>query len=70
MNKVRCNKCLVTIESKHRHDFKTCECGHVSIDGGKDYERRLWNGAPDWYEIDRKGKETYAIFSSVFVDVE
>lgn len=59
MNKVRCNKCQSVIESKHRHQFVTCKCEHVSIDGGKDYSKRAWSGAPDWYEIDKNGKETY-----------
>ena len=39
-NKVKCLLCLDTIESKHRHDFVTCSCGNVSVDGGKDYFRR------------------------------
>lgn len=39
-NKIMCNACNDVIESKHRHDFKTCKCGIVSVDGGKDYLRR------------------------------
>ena len=66
MNKVRCNKCQSVIESKHRHQFVTCECGHVSVDGGKDYQKRAWNGNPDWFEIDKNGKETYAQNSGLF----
>ena len=31
---VFCNKCLETIESRFIHDFKTCSCGAVGIDGG------------------------------------
>ena len=31
---IQCRKCLDTIESKHRHDFKYCSCGAVGIDGG------------------------------------
>ena len=33
-NAVRCNCCGDIIESTHRHDFKTCSCGRVSVDGG------------------------------------
>lgn len=40
-NKAQCRKCGDIIESVHRHDFVTCECGSISIDGGKDYLRRL-----------------------------
>lgn len=40
-NKARCKKCGDVIESKHRHDFVTCKCGAISLDGGKDYQRRV-----------------------------
>jgi hypothetical protein len=36
--------CFDIIESKHRHDYVTCSCGEISVDGGKDYLRR---GAKD-----------------------
>jgi hypothetical protein len=31
---IQCKKCLETIESKHRYDFKYCTCKLVGIDGG------------------------------------
>lgn len=56
-NAVRCLKCDSVIESVRRHDFITCKCGGVSVDGGIGWcdsicMRRLWkDGAPeDWYE--------------------
>lgn len=49
-NKAKCRKCKTVIESKHRHDFVTCECGAISVDGGKDYYRRV--GFPkDFIEV-------------------
>lgn len=33
-NKYLCKMCDSTIESKSRHDFVTCKCGNLSIDGG------------------------------------
>ena len=39
-NMIKCKKCGVTIESKGTHDFKTCKCKSVSIDGGLDYLKR------------------------------
>lgn len=39
-NAVICNKCDDFIVSKHRHDFVTCKCGSVSVDGGQAYLRR------------------------------
>jgi hypothetical protein len=34
--------CGDVIESKHRHDFVKCTCGHSFLDGGDDYTR--WGG--------------------------
>jgi len=39
-NSARCLKCLDHIESKHVHDFVTCKCGAISVDGGKEYFKR------------------------------
>lgn len=39
-NAVRCRLCGDVIESKHRHDYVTCSCGNVSVDGGFEYLRR------------------------------
>jgi hypothetical protein len=36
--------CGDEIESKYRHDYVSCKCGGISVDGGKDYLRR---GAKD-----------------------
>lgn len=40
VNKIKCKKCGDIIESTSVHDFKTCKCGAVSVDGGHDYLRR------------------------------
>ena len=42
-NMARCKKCDEIIESIHRHDFVTCKCGAVSVDGGTDYINRTGN---------------------------
>ena len=47
-NKAQCRQCGDIIESKHRHDFVTCKCGAIFVDGGKDYVRR---GAKDLEDI-------------------
>ena len=36
-NKAQCTLCGDIIESKYRHDWVTCKCGKLSIDGGYDY---------------------------------
>lgn len=40
-NKIKCLSCNEIIESKTAHDFKRCKCGHVAVDGGKEYLRRI-----------------------------
>lgn len=40
VNKARCKKCNDVIESKHQHDFVSCRCGEIFVDGGTDYLRR------------------------------
>ena len=39
-NIIKCNTCGDVIESTYRHDFKSCSCGRVAVDGGHDYLRR------------------------------
>ncbi len=39
-NAATCLKCNTYIFSRHRHDYVTCECGSLSVDGGMDYIRR------------------------------
>ena len=41
-NAVKCNLCADRIQSKHRHDFVSCCCGNVSVDGGSSYVRRTF----------------------------
>lgn len=40
-NQVKCLKCCDTPFSKHRHDYQTCSCGSIAVDGGCDYLRRV-----------------------------
>ncbi len=40
INKAECLTCKDVIESKHRHDYVTCSCGSISVDGGRDYLKR------------------------------
>lgn len=43
-NKARCKLCGDVLESKFRHDFVTCSCTSLSLDGGLAYRRVLWKG--------------------------
>lgn len=40
LNAIQCLSCDDVIVSRHRHDFKSCKCGKVSVDGGLEYKRR------------------------------
>lgn len=44
-NVAKCNACGNVIESKDRHNFVTCPCGNLSVDGGHDYVRRVYKSA-------------------------
>lgn len=57
-NAVKCLKCNTVIESKHRHDFVSCPCGNISVDGGLEYQRRVGT-LKDYEEMSEYiGKET------------
>lgn len=40
-NAVSCLLCGDFIVSKHRHNYVTCTCGAISVDGGQEYLRRV-----------------------------
>ena len=50
-NAIRCNHCGDIIESKNVHDFKSCSCGCVSVDGGTEYLRRSFQKEGDYTEL-------------------
>lgn len=39
---MHCGSCDDVVYSVNRHDFRSCSCGSVSIDGGKEYTRSLF----------------------------
>ncbi|MEK5109897.1 hypothetical protein MHI57_24860 [Cytobacillus sp. FSL K6-0129] len=42
INRARCKKCEVIIQSRTSHDLRHCKCGAIFIDGGQDYQRYGW----------------------------
>ena len=40
LNRAKCNKCNDIITSYHGHDYITCKCGLIAVDGGTNYLRR------------------------------
>ena len=49
-NKAICLVCGEILESKYKHDFNTCSCGNLSVDGGKDYIRRSFK-TKNWRDM-------------------
>lgn len=47
-NSAQCLGCEEEIVSSFRHDFVTCSCGNLSVDGGGSYLRRVTNGDADF----------------------
>lgn len=58
-NAVICNKCDDFIFSKTRHDFVSCKCGAISVDGGQEYLRRVG----DVYAKTEDGRPVYTDMS-------
>jgi len=40
LNRAKCKKCGDEIQSDNVHDFVTCKCGAISVDGGSFYAKR------------------------------
>lgn len=49
-NKARCKLCGDIIESKFTHNFVSCKCGEIFLDGGNSYWR---SGANKLANIER-----------------
>jgi len=51
-NIAKCLLCGDIIESKYTHDFVTCKCGNLSVDGGNDYwKRSVVHGLDSYKEL-------------------
>lgn len=40
LNAAKCKNCGVVVVSLHVHDYRTCKCGKIAVDGGRDYLKR------------------------------
>ena len=58
-NKAECRKCGDVIESHYRNDIKSCKCGAIMIDGGKDYLKRSAKDLNDVIELSDTYDEPY-----------
>lgn len=50
-NKIKCNHCGDIITSTFTHDFQTCSCGRVSVDGGHSYLKRSFCERDDFTDL-------------------
>lgn len=56
-NRAKCKICEEILESFHRHDYVTCKCGEISIDGGQDYWRCSAKDWSNFLRVDDNGNE-------------
>ncbi len=49
-NSIRCRTCGDILESVSVHDYRSCSCGRVAVDGGHEYLRRCYTDSKDDYE--------------------
>jgi hypothetical protein len=54
-NRAKCKLCEEIIESTHRHDYVTCKCGEISVDGGDDYHRCRAGNWENFLRVDDEG---------------
>lgn len=54
INSAKCEECGDVLRSKNRHDFVTCSCGNLSVDGGSWYTKRSFRpNGPGWTELSK-----------------
>lgn len=51
LNRAKCLLCGEIIYSNNVHDYKTCKCGNLSVDGGFDYLRRGFKQENSWEDL-------------------
>ncbi len=56
-HRLKCLDCGDVIQSKHRHDFVSCSCRKVSIDGGGEYQRMLLMPGGSYVDLDQPPDE-------------
>ena len=54
-NRARCLGCGEVVESRYRHEFVTCGCGNLSVDGGLEYLKRSV-GKLGWENLEELGE--------------
>lgn len=63
LNRAKCLLCKQVMVSTHRHDFVTCECGNLSVEGGSWYLKRCFTNPDSW-------KDMSVLFQSAKKEIE
>jgi hypothetical protein len=61
-NRAKCKKCLSIIESFHQHDYVSCQCGEIAVDGGLYYLRAIFTNKENFIRIDDQDNEIIPVF--------
>lgn len=56
-NRAKCKLCQDIIESFHVHDYVTCSCGEIAVDGGQNYFKCSANNWQNFIRVDDEGNE-------------
>lgn len=56
-NRAKCKKCETIIESFHSHDYVTCKCGEISVDGGLQYYKASAYNFDNFIRVDDQDNE-------------
>lgn len=69
---IKCPSCKDIVFSIAHHDYHSCTCGEVTVDGGFEYFRFGWAGdKPEILEIEipkKTVKQYYKIWSKSLID--
>jgi hypothetical protein len=59
INKAQCKLCGDILTSTSHHDYQTCSCGEISVDGGKSYIKRSAKDLNNIIELSETYDEPY-----------
>ena len=69
-NRAKCKLCESVIESFHRHDFVSCKCGEISVDGGQDYFKCMYSNKDNFLRVDDEGNVIVPTFKEKEPEIE
>jgi hypothetical protein len=56
-NRAKCKLCETIIESFNEHDFISCKCGEIAVDGGQSYYKASFINPENFLRVDDEGSE-------------